>query len=93
MNGRGKSLMRTALDLELLEEETYLPMWDWMQAQTRRWTPTRPDGRHLDWVGIDRLMHFCERCLAEGEVPRLSLRHRLRSQLRDAGYRIGLPVA
>jgi len=91
MNGRGKSLMRTALDLELGEEETYLPMWDWMQAQTRRWTPTRPDGRHLDWVGLDRLMYFSERYLAADQVPKLSLRHRLRSQLSDARYRIGLP--
>jgi hypothetical protein len=91
-NGRGKALLRTALDLELSEQETYLPLWDWMQAQTRRWTPTRPDGRHLDWGGTDRLMHFAERYLAAGPVPKLSLRHRLRSGLRDAGYRVGLPV-
>jgi hypothetical protein len=92
MNGRGKALLRTALDLELTRDETYLPLWDWMQAQTRRWTPTRPDGRHLDWVGIDRLMHFCERYLAAGEVPKLSLRHRVHSRFRDAAYRISLPL-
>jgi GSCFA family len=92
MNGRSKALMRAALEAELTDAETYLPMWDWMGAQTRRWTPTRPDGRHLDWVGIDRLMHFCERYLAEGEVPRLSRRHRLRSRLKDAAYRLKLPV-
>lgn len=92
MNGRAKSLMRAALAAELTDEQTYLPMWDWMLAQTRRWTPTRPDGRHLDWVGIDRLMLFCERYLAAGEVPRLSLRHRARSTLKDAAYRLGHPV-
>jgi GSCFA family len=93
MNGRTKALMRTALELELTDQETYLPMWDWMLAQTRRWTPTRPDGRHLDWTGIDRLMFFCERYLAEGEVPRLSRRHRARSALRDAAYRLRLPFS
>ena len=88
MNGRSKALLRTALEEELTEAETYLPMWDWMQAQTGRWSPTRPDGRHLDWVGVDRLMLFCERFLAAGEVPPLSLRHRVGSMLSDAGYRL-----
>jgi hypothetical protein len=92
MNGRGKSLLRVALDLELSGEEVYLPLWDWMQAQTRRWTPTRPDGRHLDWAGTDRLMHFAERYLAPGEIPKLTVRHRARSLARDAAYRVGLPV-
>jgi hypothetical protein len=92
MNGRGKALLRVALDLELSEEEVYLPLWDWMQAQTRRWTPTRPDGRHLDWGGTDRLMHFAERYLAAGEVRKLSRFHRARSLARDAAYRLGLPV-
>jgi hypothetical protein len=88
MNGRSKALLRAALEQELTEGETYLPMWDWMQAQTRRWSPTRSDGRHFDWVGVDRLMFFCERFLAAGEVPALSLRHRVSSVLKDAGYRL-----
>ena len=77
-------MLLAALEQELTEAETYLPMWDWMQAQTGRWSPMRPDGRHLDWVGVDRLMFFCERSLATGEVPGLSLRHRAASVLKDA---------
>jgi len=91
-NGRGKALLRAALDLELSDPDVYLPLWDWMQGQTRRWTPTRPDGRHLDWVGTDRIMHFAERYLAEGEVPPLSITHRARSALRDTAFRLKLPV-
>ena len=87
-NGRSKALLRAALDLELGPEATYLPLWDWMQAQTGRWSPTRRDGRHLDRTGVNRIMLFAERFLATERVPPLPWSLRARARASDALDRI-----
>jgi hypothetical protein len=87
-NGRSKALLRTALDLELDEDSTYLPLWDWMQGQTGRGSVMKRDGRHFDQVGIDRIMYFAEQMLSSEPVPKLSLRHRLRSRIADRWERL-----
>lgn len=66
-NGRSKALLRVALEA-LPEDAVYLDLWDWMQAQTGRWSPTKFDGRHFDQAGIDRIMRFAERRLG-GQPP------------------------
>jgi hypothetical protein len=87
-NGRSKALLRSALEAELREGSAYLPLWDWVQGQTGRWTPMKKDGRHLDRVGTDRLMLFTERFLSADPVPPLGLRHRIRSWRDDLRERI-----
>ena len=82
-NGRTKALLRAALELELTGDSAYLPLWDWMQGQTGRWSPMTPDGRHLDDVGTDRLMLFAEQFLSAEPVPPLAVGHRLRSSWTD----------
>jgi len=82
-NGRNKALLRIALDLELNAQATYLDLWDWVQAQSRWWTPMQKDGRHLRYSGVDRIMLFAERRLGADNIS-LSLRHRLSSQGIDA---------
>jgi hypothetical protein len=83
-NGRSKALLRAAIELELAGNSIYLPLWDWMQAQTGRWSPTRRDGRHLDRTGINRIMLFAERYLGAAPVPELPLRERMRAGAADA---------
>lgn len=83
-NGRSKALLRTALELELRPEATYLPLWDWMQAQTGSWSPTQADGRHLDRAGINRIMLYAERFLSARPVPPLSWSQRARAKAADA---------
>jgi hypothetical protein len=87
-NGRSKALLRAALDLELGPEATYLPLWDWMQAQTGRWSPTQRDGRHLDRTGVNRIMLFAERFLATEPVAALPWSVRARARAADALDRI-----
>ena len=87
-NGRGKALLRTALELEGTSPGVYLPLWDWMQAQTERRSPTRPDGRHFDRRGTNRIMLFAEQYLATGEVPPIGIRERVRAQAQDLRERI-----
>jgi hypothetical protein len=82
-NGRSKALLRTALDVELNSGATYLDLWDWVQAQSRWWTPMQKDGRHLRSAGVDRIMLFAERRLG-ADVASLPLSHRLASQRIDA---------
>jgi hypothetical protein len=82
-NGRNKALLRVALDLELKPEAIYLDLWDWVQAQSRWWTPMQRDGRHLRYAGVDRMMLFAERRLGADVAP-LPFGHRLRSQRLDA---------
>jgi hypothetical protein len=82
-NGRTKALLRTALDLELKPGAIYLDLWDWVQAQSRWWTPMQRDGRHFRYAGIDRIMLFAERRLG-ADIASLPLGHRLSSQAFDA---------
>jgi hypothetical protein len=82
-NGRGKALLRVALDLELPEDATYLPLWDWMQAQSERRSPTKRDGRHFDRRGLNRIMGFAEQYLGHGCVPALGRAERIRAVAED----------
>jgi hypothetical protein len=85
-NGRTKGILRAAVE-RLPEDAVYLDLWDWVQAQTGRWSPMKADGRHFDEVGIDRAMLFAERRLG-ADPPPLSVGHRLRSTRIDAGERL-----
>jgi hypothetical protein len=87
-NGRSKALLRAALELELSRDSTYLPLWDWMQAQTGGWSPTRRDGRHLDRTGVNRIMLFAERSLTRQPVRPLPWSQRIRARAADAFDRI-----
>jgi GSCFA family len=87
-NGRAKALLRTALELEMRPPSVYLPLWDWMQAQTERRSPTKRDGRHFDRRGVDRIMLFAERYLAAEPVPPLGASERVRARIEDWGERI-----
>lgn len=86
-NGRSKALLRAALDLELEPGAIYLDLWDWVQAQSRWWTPMRRDGRHFRSTGLDRIMQFAERRLGAAIAP-LPIRHRLFSQCMDAHFAV-----
>lgn len=81
-NGRVKALLRTALDLGLPADAVYLDLWDWVQAQSRWWTPMRADGRHFRASGVDRIMLFAEQRLGS-TVQQLPLSHRAASFLKD----------
>lgn len=87
-NGRGKALLRTALELEGASPGVYLPLWDWMQAQTERRSPTRPDGRHFDRRGTNRVMLFAEQYLAAEEVAPIPLKERVLAQAQDLRERV-----
>jgi GSCFA family len=87
-NGRGKALLRTALELEGTSPGVYLPLWDWMQAQTERRSPTKRDGRHFDRRGTNRVMLFAEQYLAAGEVAPIGIKERMLAQAQDLRERI-----
>jgi hypothetical protein len=87
-NGRGKALLRTALELEGTSPGVYLPLWDWMQAQTERRSPTKRDGRHFDRRGTNRIMMFAEQYLAADEVAPLGIKERVLAQAQDLRERI-----
>ncbi len=87
-NGRGKALLRTALELEGTSPGVYLPLWDWMQAQTERRSPTKRDGRHFDRRGTNRVMLFAEQYLAAGEVAPIDIKERVLAQAQDLRERI-----
>jgi hypothetical protein len=89
-NGRGKALLRIALDSDLPEAATYLPLWDWMQAQAERRSPTKRDGRHFDRRGLNRIMRFAEQYLGTGETPPLGAGERARAVVEDMRERIAL---
>jgi lysophospholipase L1-like esterase len=85
-NGRAKSLLRVALD-ELPDDAVYLDLWDWVQAQTGRWTPMQRDGRHLSEAGVAAVMRFAERRLG-AVAPRPGARERATVRLADARTRL-----
>jgi hypothetical protein len=87
-NGRGKALLRTALELEGTSPGVYLPLWDWMQAQTERRSPTKRDGRHFDRRGTNRVMLFAEQYLAAREVAPIGIKERMLAQAQDLRERI-----
>lgn len=86
-NGRGKALLRTALERSLRDDSVYLDMWDWVQAQAGRRLPVRTDGRHFTASGLDQIMMFTETRLSARKVPKLSARHRARSRIIDLRQR------
>ncbi|MDQ3572077.1 MAG: GSCFA domain-containing protein [Actinomycetota bacterium] len=87
-NGRSKALLRTALEIELDEADTYLPLWDWTLAQTERRSPTKRDGRHFDRRGFNRIMLFAESYLATENIPPLGARERIHATAEDLRERI-----